>query len=103
MSQRKSNVDVVRAWKDASYRNSLSDAQRAALPANPAGMVDVDALELGTIDGGLGKYFSGNTGTCGNSCGTCGTCGCGNGIFELVGRPASARLSAISALKAPRV
>lgn len=28
-------VDVVRAWKDASYRNQLSAEQLATLPANP--------------------------------------------------------------------
>lgn len=31
-----SNVDVIRAWKDAEYRDSLSAEQRALLPQNPA-------------------------------------------------------------------
>ncbi len=29
--------DVVRAWKDENYRQSLSEEQRRLLPANPAG------------------------------------------------------------------
>src|SRR4051794_23240689 len=31
-----SHVDVVRAWKDSEYRAGLSEAERAALPENPA-------------------------------------------------------------------
>jgi len=34
-----STRNIIRAWKDASYRNSLSDAERAALPPNPAGSI----------------------------------------------------------------
>ncbi|MCA9190010.1 MAG: mersacidin/lichenicidin family type 2 lantibiotic [Pirellulaceae bacterium] len=48
-----SKVDVVRAWKDRSYRNSLSDDERAALPANPAGMMELSDEELGHVVGGL--------------------------------------------------
>jgi mersacidin/lichenicidin family type 2 lantibiotic len=32
-------VDLFLAWKDEAYRSSLSDAERAALPENPAGLV----------------------------------------------------------------
>lgn len=28
---------IIRAWKDPEYRASLSEAERAALPENPAG------------------------------------------------------------------
>lgn len=52
MSKKLSSVDIVRAWKDAAYRNSLSAEQRAMVPANPAGMVEVDDAELAMIDGG---------------------------------------------------
>lgn len=31
-------IDVVRAWCDEEYRNSLTDEQRACLPENPAGL-----------------------------------------------------------------
>ncbi len=47
-----SNVDVIRAWKDEEYRNSLSDEQRALLPDNPAGLVELDDSELAGIEGG---------------------------------------------------
>src|SRR4051812_40434635 len=42
-------VDVIRAWKDAEYRESLSEADRAALPENPAGMTEVSDAELGDV------------------------------------------------------
>lgn len=43
-------TDIIRAWKDAAYRNSLGAAERAALPANPAGeLADED---LATVTGG---------------------------------------------------
>lgn len=36
-----SNIDVIRAWKDAEYRGSLSEAELAMLPDNPAGLVEL--------------------------------------------------------------
>ena len=47
-----SNVDVIRAWKDEAYRLSLSDAERAALPANPAGLIELAETELDSVAGG---------------------------------------------------
>lgn len=46
------NVDVVRAWKDEEYRLSLSDAERAQLPAHPAGLVELQDAELDQAAGG---------------------------------------------------
>ena len=48
-----SKVDVVRAWKDEGYRAGLSAAQRQALPANPAGLVDLSDVEQGAVNGGF--------------------------------------------------
>jgi mersacidin/lichenicidin family type 2 lantibiotic len=45
-------VDIVRAWKDEEYRTSLSEAERAALPQNPAGPIEQDDGELAGIVGG---------------------------------------------------
>ena len=45
-------ADVVRAWKDESYRDSLSEAERAALPENPAGLIEISDQELGLAVGG---------------------------------------------------
>jgi mersacidin/lichenicidin family type 2 lantibiotic len=51
-----SKQNIIRAWKDETYRRSLSEAERAALPENPVGRVDLDELtaaEMAEIDGGL--------------------------------------------------
>ena len=37
------NRDIIRAWKDENYRSSLGAAERAALPENPAGLVELSA------------------------------------------------------------
>jgi mersacidin/lichenicidin family type 2 lantibiotic len=34
--------EIIRAWKDKNFRDSLSEEQRAQLPANPAGLVEID-------------------------------------------------------------
>jgi len=47
------NIDVVRAWKDAEYRQSLSAGQRAALPAHPAGLIELSDDKLASAAGGL--------------------------------------------------
>jgi len=46
-----SRIDIIRAWKDEAYRQSLSEAERAQLPANPAGAVDLTEAEAATIEG----------------------------------------------------
>jgi mersacidin/lichenicidin family type 2 lantibiotic len=35
-----SHVNVIRAWKDAEYRRSLMDEQRARVPAHPSGAIE---------------------------------------------------------------
>ena len=45
-------IDVVRAWRDEEYRNSLTEQERASLPENPAGMATVDDSSLRSITGG---------------------------------------------------
>jgi mersacidin/lichenicidin family type 2 lantibiotic len=50
-----SKQNIIRAWKDENYRRSLSHAQRAALPENPVGALNLDELtaaEMAEIDGG---------------------------------------------------
>jgi mersacidin/lichenicidin family type 2 lantibiotic len=46
------NDQIIRAWKDPAYRASLSDAERAALPAHPAGGVEISDADLGKVVGG---------------------------------------------------
>ena len=43
---------IIRAWKDETYRTSLSAQQLGELPHNPAGMVELGADELGSAAGG---------------------------------------------------
>ncbi|HEY4384942.1 MAG TPA: mersacidin/lichenicidin family type 2 lantibiotic [Ktedonobacteraceae bacterium] len=46
-----SHEQIIRAWKDSAYRNSLSAEELAQLPANPAGESLTEA-ELDTVVGG---------------------------------------------------
>ena len=41
-----SHRDIFRAWKDAEFRSSLSDAERAMLPSHPAGSIERADPEL---------------------------------------------------------
>jgi mersacidin/lichenicidin family type 2 lantibiotic len=43
---------AIRAWRDADYYLSLSDAERKALPENPAALLEVDDDVLGNVAGG---------------------------------------------------
>jgi mersacidin/lichenicidin family type 2 lantibiotic len=45
--------DIIRAWKDPAYRETLTSEQRAQLPAHPAGLVELSDSELGEASGGL--------------------------------------------------
>jgi mersacidin/lichenicidin family type 2 lantibiotic len=47
-----STVDIVRAWKDAEYRQSLSEAERAQLPDHPAGLIELTDAELDGVAAG---------------------------------------------------
>lgn len=47
-----SKLDIVRAWKDEDYANSLTDVQRAMLPQNPAGIIELTDLDLDAAAGG---------------------------------------------------
>jgi mersacidin/lichenicidin family type 2 lantibiotic len=53
--------NIIRAWKDESFRASLSDAERAQLPANPAGTIDLTAVEMEAVEGGMMKQKAGET------------------------------------------
>lgn len=47
-----SNINVTRAWKDEEYRMSLSESERALLPENPAGLVELSDADLLAAQGG---------------------------------------------------
>jgi mersacidin/lichenicidin family type 2 lantibiotic len=44
--------EIIRAWKDKNFRDSLSEEQRAQLPANPAGLVEIEDAQLVQVAGG---------------------------------------------------
>lgn len=45
-------IDITRAWKDTSYRNTLSEAQLASIPAHPSGVAELSEAELMNAAGG---------------------------------------------------
>lgn len=49
------SMNIIRAWKDNEYRASLSEAEKALLPAHPAGLVELTDSELATVAGGKKK------------------------------------------------
>ena len=52
-----SQANIIRAWKDEEYRLSLSEAERASLPANPAGIAGLTEAEMADVDGGRFLVF----------------------------------------------
>jgi len=61
-----SSIDIIRAWKDEDYRNSLSEEQRSQLPENPAGMIELSDTDLEAYAGGYQKLNSGTA--CSEAC-----------------------------------
>ena len=47
-------LDIVRAWKDETYRQSLSEEQMNTLPANPAGELELADSSLRSVLGAGG-------------------------------------------------
>lgn len=44
--------DIVRAWKDAKYRQNLTSGQQDMLPENPAGSCELTDADLEAVQGG---------------------------------------------------
>lgn len=44
--------NIARAWKDEQFRASLSADELAALPANPAGAIELPDEALNDVNGG---------------------------------------------------
>ncbi len=53
------DIDIIRAWKDEEYRNSLSEEQRSQLPENPAGMIELSDEDMGSVVGGGSNWCCG--------------------------------------------
>jgi mersacidin/lichenicidin family type 2 lantibiotic len=41
-----SHQEIIQAWKSAEYRGRLSEAERAMLPAHPAGIIELSDIGL---------------------------------------------------------
>lgn len=50
-------VDVIRAWRDAEYRDSLPEDVRASLPEHPAGFANIDDDLLMGVSGAATLRF----------------------------------------------
>jgi mersacidin/lichenicidin family type 2 lantibiotic len=44
--------DIVRAWKDEEYLSNLNASDRAGLPEDPAGAIEISDRDLGDVSGG---------------------------------------------------
>ncbi len=57
---------IIRAWEDPEYRDSLSAEERAVLPEDPAGGIELTDAELGHVLGGAqsGSSVGCNSKTC---------------------------------------
>jgi len=54
-----SKLDIIRAWKDEEYCESLSDTDKSRLPQNPAGVIELTDQDMGHVDGGTISYPGG--------------------------------------------
>jgi mersacidin/lichenicidin family type 2 lantibiotic len=45
-------IDIVRAWKDEEYRQSLSEAEIAELPEHPSGLIELSDEDMAAASGG---------------------------------------------------
>lgn len=60
--------DIIRAWRDESFRRSLSPEQLAALPQHPAGELEfVGDAALASVTGGCISWKVSLSIPCGNS------------------------------------
>jgi mersacidin/lichenicidin family type 2 lantibiotic len=50
--------NIIHAWKSESFRNSLSDEERALLPENPAGLIELTNAQLDQAAGGIWSSIS---------------------------------------------
>ena len=46
-----SQSEIIRAWKDARFRRRLSEAERAMLPPNPVGVLEVTDEQIKEASG----------------------------------------------------
>jgi mersacidin/lichenicidin family type 2 lantibiotic len=69
-------IDIIRAWTDEDYRSGLTDEERALVPPNPAGAIELTDFELAGVAGG-DTAECGGTGVGGTGAGGATDSGCG--------------------------
>lgn len=50
-------LEIIQAWKDEEFRLNLSEEQRALLPENPVGWIELSDAELDTVAGGAVSHW----------------------------------------------
>ena len=82
-------IDIVRAWKDEAYRQSLSEEERLALPANPVGEIELTDADLEAVYGGASTNGIGCSIVCnsGAACGSAvfGSAVCHSAVCTIIG------------------
>ena len=56
--------EIVKAWKNAEYRETLSASEQEMLPDHPCGVVDLNDDDLTAVAGGLQKNTTFLTPSC---------------------------------------
>jgi mersacidin/lichenicidin family type 2 lantibiotic len=67
--------DVIRAWKNREFRNSLSEAEQAAVPAHPSGITELDMPALDNVAAAFAPGPTACVCTSGLECFSLSTCG----------------------------
>jgi mersacidin/lichenicidin family type 2 lantibiotic len=52
-----SQENIIRAWKDSSFRDGLSESERSFLPTHPAGLVELTNADLSGVGGAISGTF----------------------------------------------
>ncbi|NJK52942.1 MAG: mersacidin/lichenicidin family type 2 lantibiotic [Leptolyngbyaceae cyanobacterium SU_3_3] len=58
-----SHENIIRAWKDARFRDGLSETERSLLPEHPAGLTELADADLVAVGGMTGPKCWTMTGT----------------------------------------
>lgn len=49
--------DIIRAWKDESFKNHLSQSELASLPESPVGSIDLSDSDLEGVVGAASEHI----------------------------------------------
>jgi mersacidin/lichenicidin family type 2 lantibiotic len=89
--------DIVRTWKDETNRQGLSVEEQAALPANPAGEINLTDEELEAVYGAWGSWFDDDiTNTNSNTATSSSTSSAFGGSATSTGSPITLSLGGLS-------